>query len=94
MSDVPKSAPAPVFLIALAATNTAAVRVHWVFGGSHVALVWLALAAAILGWLLDLAATPARLKSAALRQRLARAVKRTNAQVAGAEARRTARRPG
>ncbi len=47
------------FLIALAATNTAAVRVHWVFGSSHVALVWLVLAAAILGWLLGLVATGA-----------------------------------
>ena len=42
------------FVIALAATNTAAVKVDWLFGSSHVSLVWLVLAAAILGWLLGL----------------------------------------
>jgi len=42
------------FLIALAATNTVRVKVSWLFGSSHVALVWLVLAAAILGWLLGL----------------------------------------
>ena len=45
------------FLIALAATNTARVKVSWVFGTSHVSLVWLVLFAAILGWLLGLVAT-------------------------------------
>ncbi len=43
------------FLVALAASNTAHVRVSWVFGSSHVSLVWLVLFAAILGWLLGLA---------------------------------------
>jgi uncharacterized integral membrane protein len=43
------------FLIALAASNTAHVKVNWVFGTSHVSLVWLVLFAAILGWLLGLA---------------------------------------
>jgi uncharacterized integral membrane protein len=43
------------FLIALAASNTAHIRVNWVFGSSHVSLVWLVLFAAILGWLLGLA---------------------------------------
>lgn len=43
------------FLIALAASNTAHVKVNWVFGSSHVSLVWLVLFAAILGWLLGLA---------------------------------------
>ena len=43
------------FLIALAASNTAHVKVNWVFGSSHVSLVWLVLCAAILGWLLGLA---------------------------------------
>ena len=43
------------YLIALAATNTAHVKVNWVFGSSHVSLVWLVLFAAILGWLLGLA---------------------------------------
>jgi uncharacterized integral membrane protein len=47
------------FLIALAASNTASVKVNWVFGTSRVSLVWLVLFAAILGWLLGLAATAA-----------------------------------
>jgi uncharacterized integral membrane protein len=47
------------YLIALAATNTAHVKVNWVFGSSHVSLVWLVLFAAILGWVLGLAATAA-----------------------------------
>jgi uncharacterized integral membrane protein len=47
------------FLIALAASNTAHVKVSWVFGTSHVSLVWLVLFAAILGWLLGLVATAA-----------------------------------
>ena len=44
-------------LIALAASNTARVKVNWVFGSSHVSLVWLVLFAAILGWLLGLLAS-------------------------------------
>jgi uncharacterized integral membrane protein len=47
------------FLIALAASNTAHVRFDWVFGSSHVSLVWLVLFAAILGWLVGLVATAA-----------------------------------
>jgi uncharacterized integral membrane protein len=47
------------FLLALAASNTAQVKANWVFGSSHVSLVWLVLFAAILGWLLGLAATAA-----------------------------------
>ncbi len=47
------------FLIALAASNTAHVKVSWVFGSSHISLVWLVLFAAILGWLLGLVATAA-----------------------------------
>jgi uncharacterized integral membrane protein len=43
------------FVIALAASNTAHVKVSWVFGSSLVSLVWLVLFAAILGWLLGLA---------------------------------------
>jgi uncharacterized integral membrane protein len=42
------------FVIALAASNTAHVRVSWLFGTSHVSLVWLVLVAAVLGWLLGL----------------------------------------
>jgi uncharacterized integral membrane protein len=45
------------FLIALAASNTAQVKANWVFGSSHLSLVWLVLFAAILGWLLGLFAT-------------------------------------
>jgi len=48
-----------VFVIALAASNTAHVKVNWVFGSSHISLVWLVLFAAILGWLLGLVATAA-----------------------------------
>jgi uncharacterized integral membrane protein len=44
-------------LIALAASNTGHVKVNWVFGSSHVSLVWLVLAAAIVGWLLGLIAS-------------------------------------
>jgi uncharacterized integral membrane protein len=47
------------FLIALAASNTAHVKVNWVFGSSHVSLVWLVLFAALLGWLFGLVATAA-----------------------------------
>jgi uncharacterized integral membrane protein len=47
------------FVIALAASNTAQVKVDWVFGSSKVSLVWLVLFAAILGWLLGLVATAA-----------------------------------
>lgn len=47
------------YLIALAASNTAHVKLSWVFGTSHVSLVWLVLFAAILGWLLGLVATAA-----------------------------------
>lgn len=43
------------YLVALAASNTAHVKVSWVFGTSRVSLVWLVLFAAILGWLLALA---------------------------------------
>jgi uncharacterized integral membrane protein len=40
------------YLIALAASNTAHVKVDWVFGSSQISLVWLVLFTAILGWLL------------------------------------------
>jgi uncharacterized integral membrane protein len=43
------------YLIALAVSNTAHVKVSWVFGHSHISLVWLVLFTAILGWLLGLA---------------------------------------
>ena len=41
-------------VIALAASNTAHAKVSWVFGSSHVSLVWMVLAAAVLGWLLGM----------------------------------------
>jgi uncharacterized integral membrane protein len=44
-------------LIALAASNTGQVNVHWLIGSSRVSLVWLVLAAAILGWALGLMAS-------------------------------------
>jgi uncharacterized integral membrane protein len=42
------------FVIAIASANTARVKVSWLFGSSHVSLVWLVLATAILGWLIGL----------------------------------------
>ena len=44
-------------LIALAAVNTARVRVDWVVGSSRISLVWLVLAAAIIGWILGVLAS-------------------------------------
>jgi uncharacterized integral membrane protein len=44
-------------LIVLAASNTAHVTVNWLIGSSRVSLVWLVLAAAILGWVLGLMAS-------------------------------------
>jgi uncharacterized integral membrane protein len=44
-------------LIALAASNTAKVKVNWLIGSSRVSLVWLVLAAALLGWALGLIAS-------------------------------------
>jgi uncharacterized integral membrane protein len=44
-----------VVVVALVVANTRQVRVSWVIGHSHASLVWLVLAAAILGWLLGIA---------------------------------------
>ena len=44
-------------LIALGASNTSAVKVHWLVGTAHVSLVWLVLVAALLGWVLGLLAS-------------------------------------
>jgi uncharacterized membrane protein YciS (DUF1049 family) len=41
-------------LIALAASNTAHVKINWLIGSSRVSLVWLLLATALLGWALGL----------------------------------------
>jgi uncharacterized integral membrane protein len=43
-----------VVLIALAAANTAAVKLDWVVGSTHASLVWIILASAVLGWLLGI----------------------------------------
>jgi uncharacterized integral membrane protein len=41
-------------VIALGASNTAKAKVSWVFGSSHVSLIWMVLATAVAGWLLGL----------------------------------------
>ena len=43
-----------VIVIALAVANTRQVKLSWVVGTSHASLVWIILAAAVLGWLLGL----------------------------------------
>jgi uncharacterized integral membrane protein len=44
-----------VILIALIVANTRRVKISWVFGDSRASLVWIVLAAAVLGWLLGIA---------------------------------------
>lgn len=44
-------------LIALAASNTADVKVNWLIGSSRVSLVWLVLLTAIIAWVLGLLAS-------------------------------------
>ncbi len=46
-----------VYVVALGASNTRQVKVDWVFGHASVALIWLVLGAAILGWLLGILVT-------------------------------------
>ena len=43
-----------VILIALVTANTRTVEVSWVFGSTRQSLIWIILAAAILGWLLGI----------------------------------------
>jgi uncharacterized integral membrane protein len=43
-----------VVVIALAVANTRQVKLSWVAGSSHASLVWIILAAAVLGWLLGI----------------------------------------
>jgi uncharacterized integral membrane protein len=43
-----------VVVIALAVANTRQVKLSWVFGTSQASLVWIILAAAVLGWLLGI----------------------------------------
>jgi uncharacterized integral membrane protein len=44
-----------VVLIALIAANTRTVKLDWIVGSTHASLVWIVLAAAVLGWLLGIA---------------------------------------
>jgi len=41
-------------LIVLISRNTGAVKLDWAIGSTHASLVWIILAAAILGWLLGI----------------------------------------
>ena len=43
-----------VILIALAVANTRQVKLSWVVGTNHAALVWIILVTAVLGWLLGI----------------------------------------
>ncbi len=42
-------------LIVLIAKNTGAVKLDWAIGSTHASLVWIILAAAVIGWLLGIA---------------------------------------
>ena len=44
-----------VVLIALVVANTRSVKLDWVFGSTHASLVWVIVAAGVLGWVLGLA---------------------------------------
>lgn len=44
-----------VFVVILIAQNTRSVKVGWVFGHSHISLVYLVVFAAVLGWVLGIA---------------------------------------
>ena len=44
-----------ILVIALAVANTRQVKLSWVVGTSHASLVWIILAAAVLGWLIGIA---------------------------------------
>jgi uncharacterized integral membrane protein len=43
-----------VIVIALAIANTRQVKLSWVVGTSHASVVWIIVAAAVLGWLLGI----------------------------------------
>jgi uncharacterized integral membrane protein len=43
-----------VILIALVVANTRQVKLSWILGTGHASLVWIVLAAAVLGWLLGI----------------------------------------
>ena len=42
-------------LVVLSSRNSEVVKLDWVFGSTHASLVWIILAAAVLGWLLGIA---------------------------------------
>ena len=42
-------------LVVLSSRNSEIVKLDWVFGSTHASLVWIILAAAVLGWLLGIA---------------------------------------
>jgi uncharacterized integral membrane protein len=44
-----------VVLVVLVAANIRSVKLDWVFGSTHASLIWVILAAAVLGWLLGIA---------------------------------------
>ena len=44
-----------VVLVVLVSANTQVVKLDWVVGSTEASLVWIALAAAVLGWLLGIA---------------------------------------
>jgi uncharacterized integral membrane protein len=44
-----------VVLIVLTAANVRSVKLDWVVGSTHASLIWIILAAAVLGWLLGIA---------------------------------------
>jgi uncharacterized integral membrane protein len=44
-----------VVLIVLIAANVRSVKLDWVVGSTHASLIWIILAAAVLGWLLGIA---------------------------------------
>jgi uncharacterized integral membrane protein len=44
-----------VVLIVLIAANVRSVKLDWVFGSTDASLIWIILAAAVLGWLLGIA---------------------------------------
>jgi uncharacterized integral membrane protein len=43
-----------VVLVALVVANTRQVKLSWVVGTGHASVVWIILAAAVLGWLLGI----------------------------------------
>lgn len=43
-----------VVLVVLVAANIRSVKLDWLFGSTHASLIWIILAAAVLGWLLGI----------------------------------------